>query len=348
MACAASTSARRRSGETLGAAMRTLSSTSRGPGSTGPVARGHAEEAAHIGAAARLDLQSGELDALASRRAWRCRWPCRPPDPRATASPAIDASPSPPSAAGRSVTTSRPLAVAGDDADAADPAAERRRVRLHARRRAGGEGYVPSGEPPRRCPLRAIVALPTDRAPDHRPLGATAHASARFPDDRSALAAARAGRWRGIRRETQAARTFGGRRHGRPADGRLRRPDLLLLLSAPSSTRSPSSTTCPLRPRRWTAALQGPLVSTLIVDALLLGLFAVQHSVMARPAFKRWWTRIVAPPIERTTYVLLASAALVVLFVFWRPLAQPIWNVAPGPVATAPDWRSRWSAGASC
>ncbi len=90
-----------------------------------------------------------------------------------------------------------------------------------------------------------------------------------------------------------------------------------------------------LAPKTLDSGAAGPLVSTLIVDALLLGLFAVQHSVMARPAFKRWWTRIVAPPIERTTYVLLASAALVVLFVFWRPLAQPIWTVAPGPAATA-------------
>ncbi len=54
---------------------------------------------------------------------------------------------------------------------------------------------------------------------------------------------------------------------------------------------------------------------------------------MARPAFKRWWTKIVAPPIERTTYVLFASAALVVMYVFWRPLSQPIWAVRSGPVA---------------
>jgi protein-S-isoprenylcysteine O-methyltransferase Ste14 len=90
----------------------------------------------------------------------------------------------------------------------------------------------------------------------------------------------------------------------------------------------------PIAPKTLDSGVQGPLVPTLIVDALLLGLFAVQHSVMARPAFKRWWTKIVAPPIERTTYVLLASAALVVMFVFWRPLAQPIWAVPPGLAAT--------------
>jgi protein-S-isoprenylcysteine O-methyltransferase Ste14 len=86
-------------------------------------------------------------------------------------------------------------------------------------------------------------------------------------------------------------------------------------------------------PKTIDSGASGPLIASLIVDALLLGLFAVQHSVMARPAFKRWWTRIVAPPIERSTYVAAASAALVVLFVFWRPLPQPIWAVAPGPAA---------------
>jgi protein-S-isoprenylcysteine O-methyltransferase Ste14 len=90
----------------------------------------------------------------------------------------------------------------------------------------------------------------------------------------------------------------------------------------------------PFAPKTLDSGAQGALVPTLIVDALLLGLFAVQHSAMARPAFKRWWTKIVAPPIERTTYVLLASAALVVMYVFWRPLAQPIWAVAPGPLAS--------------
>jgi len=90
----------------------------------------------------------------------------------------------------------------------------------------------------------------------------------------------------------------------------------------------------PFVPKTLDSGAEGPLASALIVNALLLGLFAVQHSVMARPVFKRWWTRIVAPPIERTTFVLLASAALVVLYVFWRPLLTPIWSVPPGPLAT--------------
>jgi protein-S-isoprenylcysteine O-methyltransferase Ste14 len=75
------------------------------------------------------------------------------------------------------------------------------------------------------------------------------------------------------------------------------------------------------------------LIETLAVNAAVLGLFAVQHSVMARPAFKRWWTRFVAPPIERSTYVLFASLALIALYVLWRPLPQTIWDVAPGPFA---------------
>lgn len=69
-----------------------------------------------------------------------------------------------------------------------------------------------------------------------------------------------------------------------------------------------------------------PLIETLAVDLLLLGLFAVQHSVMARPAFKRWWTRLVPKAVERSTYVVCASACLAILFWQWRPLPQPVWT----------------------
>jgi protein-S-isoprenylcysteine O-methyltransferase Ste14 len=83
-----------------------------------------------------------------------------------------------------------------------------------------------------------------------------------------------------------------------------------------------------------------PLTIALITDVVLLGIFAVQHSVMARPAFKRWWTKIVPEPIERSTYVLFASLALILLFWQWRPILNPIWSVggAFGTVLSVVSW----------
>lgn len=65
----------------------------------------------------------------------------------------------------------------------------------------------------------------------------------------------------------------------------------------------------------------------ILTNVVLLSIFAIQHSVMARPAFKKWWTKIVPAAAERSIYVLLSSAALLLIFWKWEPMTENVWNI---------------------
>jgi protein-S-isoprenylcysteine O-methyltransferase Ste14 len=88
-------------------------------------------------------------------------------------------------------------------------------------------------------------------------------------------------------------------------------------------------------PKTVDTGAEVPMAEALIVDLLLMSVFAIQHSVMARRQFKQWWTQFVPKSVERSTYVLLASLALILLFWQWRPIQAEVWHIDNAQIAMA-------------
>jgi protein-S-isoprenylcysteine O-methyltransferase Ste14 len=95
-----------------------------------------------------------------------------------------------------------------------------------------------------------------------------------------------------------------------------------------------------LVPKTIDAGSDNGFAQAIPIDAILLCVFAIQHSAMARPAFKKWWTRIIPASCERSTYVLISSLLLILIFWQWRPLTATIWRIQDwrAPVLTAIFW----------
>jgi protein-S-isoprenylcysteine O-methyltransferase Ste14 len=95
-----------------------------------------------------------------------------------------------------------------------------------------------------------------------------------------------------------------------------------------------------LVPKSIDVGSESGLARSILIDVVLLGVFAVQHSIMARPAFKRWWTTMIPASCERTTYVLISSLLLILIFWRWRPIVATVWQVEgwPATLLTAVCW----------
>ena len=93
----------------------------------------------------------------------------------------------------------------------------------------------------------------------------------------------------------------------------------------------------PFVPRTVDRGGEAPVAAAVGIDLVLITLFALQHSVMARPGFKRMWTRIIPEPMERSVYVLAASLMLILLFAAWQPIPGTVWDLT-GTVFEVPMW----------
>jgi protein-S-isoprenylcysteine O-methyltransferase Ste14 len=80
-------------------------------------------------------------------------------------------------------------------------------------------------------------------------------------------------------------------------------------------------------PKSIDSGTESTFWSSVIINALLLSIFAIQHAIMARPAFKKWFTTIISPAVERSTFVLLSSLALLLVYWKWQPMTDVVWNV---------------------
>ncbi len=90
-----------------------------------------------------------------------------------------------------------------------------------------------------------------------------------------------------------------------------------------------------LVPKHIDSGEEGPLAIAFVINLLLLSIFALQHTVMARPKFKATWTKIIPEPVERSTYVWLSSFALILMFAFWKPMPGIVWDVSGTIFGTA-------------